>query len=124
MTEFPELSNSYRDPEPEPEPTRTCEECRWCLEEDYGYSNYTVEGTQVYCLMDLHPSGPEGFDRWFKEDDRIRFATNCVGFTEGQMVEVDCDRDAVPLKDPGPWWHYYTKDEAQRALIARREASL
>ena len=42
-------------------PVRTCGECRHCFIADFGYSNYTVEGSSVYCELRLHDDD-EGFD--------------------------------------------------------------
>lgn len=77
---------------------RTCRDCRWCLLEDYGYSNWTVEGTQVFCLRDAHPSGPKGFDAWYGEDERLLFAAGCQSFQEGEAALIDVDRENGP-----PW---------------------
>ena len=38
---------------------KTCLDCRFAVEEDYGYSNYTVEGTDVHCLKKLNSDLPK-----------------------------------------------------------------
>ena len=55
---------------------KSCETCRFCLLEDYGWSNYTTEGTTVLCLKRLHPE-KEGFDHRDGEDVRFNFAEKC-----------------------------------------------
>jgi len=71
----------------------SCDECKWCLLEDFGYSNYTVEGTYVHCLKNIHPES--GFDRWYGADERLKFAETCESFVAGEPTEVDCDREAL-----------------------------
>lgn len=88
-----------------------CSACKWAVLEDYGYSNWTQEGTQIYCLRDLHPSGPEGFDQWYGKDERDKFAEQCDAFTaaaEGEQVNMDVDREEGP-----PW----TTDPEVQALL-------
>lgn len=59
--------------------------------QDFGYSNYTVEGTTVECLLGKLPEAP--FDRWYGEDERLAFAEQCKAFNLGDPVEIDCDRE-------------------------------
>lgn len=33
-----------------------CTECKFCIMHDTGYSNYTVEGTDVDCIINLNPA--------------------------------------------------------------------
>ncbi len=70
---------------------RTCEDCALCFLVDYGYSNYTVEGTNVHCGVNAHPSGP--FDRWYGGDTRLTYAQQCESFTPGGAFHVDVDHD-------------------------------
>lgn len=73
--------------------TKKCDVCRWCLLEDYGYSNYTTEGTYVHCLKNLHPES--GWDRFYGEDKRLLFAETCPSFEEGEPVSVDVEHDCL-----------------------------
>ena len=43
--------------------SKNCSDCKHSVLVDYGYSNYTVEGTNVYCIKKLHPN--PGFDNWY-----------------------------------------------------------
>jgi hypothetical protein len=107
----------------ESEQKRTCEGCKFALLEDYGYSNYTVEGTTVHCLKRLHPDR-EGFDRWYGEDGRLLFAERCPGFVAGEPVEVDVEQEkAYPYDAPQaqPWWQAYIEDDERGALVAALE---
>lgn len=68
-----------------------CTDCKYCLQEDYGYSNYTVEGTTVSCLLGKHPYS--SFDRFYGEEPKLDFATDCAWFKLGNGVCIDVDRD-------------------------------
>lgn len=71
---------------------KKCSECDFAILDDYGYSNYTTEGTTVHCSKALHPDGD--FDRYYGEDKRDSFAETCSAFSsEVGPVEVDCDRE-------------------------------
>lgn len=97
-----------------------CDECKWCLLEDYGYSNYTTEGTYVHCLKNLHPES--GFDRWYGEDARLNFAENCGEFFAGEAVSVDVDREALGRYED-KLSTAYTDDSEVAALLDAWEAA-
>ena len=82
----------FTEDRPPPEPEPSCSDCQFALFAAFGYSNYTVEGTEFFCTIGLHPE--DGFDRWFGEDGRLSFAKECRGFTEGQPIELDVDLEA------------------------------
>ena len=65
---------------------RSCENCQLCYAKDFGYSNWTVEGTDWGCYAD----GP--FDKL-----GVRAATICEYFTEGDYWRLDVDGE-----EPGP----------------------
>ena len=73
--------------------SRFCSECRYAVLVDYGYSNWTVEGTNLYCAKKLHPN--DGFDHWYGENNEVRFADNCSGYVSGAPVLVDVDGEAM-----------------------------
>jgi hypothetical protein len=73
--------------------SRKCTDCRYCILEDYGYSNYTTEGTTAHCAKSLHPSGSEGYDSFYGEAQQHAYAAECIGFEPGEAIEVDCDRE-------------------------------
>lgn len=68
---------------------KKCSDCVYAIIRDYGYSNYTVEGSDVYCSKSLNPNAP--FDRWYGEDKRDLFAEQCDSFKEGYPVEIEVD---------------------------------
>lgn len=77
--------------------TATCNDCRYCLNIDYGYSIYTVEGTTSYCLLKLNPSMPS--DRAWGLDPSHQFAAQCPRFSPGESVHVDVDHDRSDLEN-------------------------
>lgn len=70
-----------------------CTDCKYRLAEDFGYSNYTVEGTTFHCLLKKHPEMP--FDEFYGRDKRLEYAVHCDSFTAGESVFLDCDREAL-----------------------------
>lgn len=72
---------------------RNCNECRFAILEDYGYSNYTVEGTLFYCAKRLHPEN--GFDRFYGANPKLDFAETCTGFELGAPLEIDVDKEKL-----------------------------
>jgi len=93
---------------------KKCDECRWALLEDYGYSNYTTEGTYVHCLKNLHPES--GWDRFYGEDKRLSFAETCAGFERGEPVQIDVDREELK-KYEDPLSSAYTTDQEVAKLL-------
>lgn len=71
--------------------TYKCTDCSNCLLEDFGYSNWTVEGTYVHCMKNLHPESP--FDHWYGEDKRLNFANECESFVKGELESIAVDGD-------------------------------
>ena len=67
------------------EKKKTCLDCKFSLSEDFGYSNYTTEGTTFSCLKGLHPE-KDGFDEFYGEDKRLEFAQECPGFAAGSGI--------------------------------------
>ena len=74
-----------------------CSECKYKYMQDYGYSNYTVEGTTFYCLKKSHPD--DGFDRFYGEDARLDFASKCSEFEKGDGIDIDVDMEAGNIND-------------------------
>ena len=68
---------------------QSCSGCAFALFEDYGYSNYTVEGTTFTCMLNKHPEG--SFDRFYGEDEKLLYADECPDFTEGDAIDLDVD---------------------------------
>lgn len=75
-----------------------CRQCRFAVFEDYGYSNYTVEGTEFQCAKRLHPQG--SFDRFYGENPKLEFAQECRGFEAGEAIDMDVDQEGVDELTP------------------------
>lgn len=69
-----------------------CDDCKFCVLEDYGYSNYTVEGTNADCILEMNPWFPD--DHRWGESDSMAFANVCPRFKEGGAIEIDVDRES------------------------------
>lgn len=102
------------------EKRKTCMDCRYRLSDDFGYSNYTVEGTTFYCLLKKHPDMP--FDEFYGEDKRLKYAEQCGSFVAGEGVYLDCDREDLKSYDD-KLSTAYTKDPEIAALLDEWEAA-
>jgi hypothetical protein len=71
---------------------RTCMTCKYAVHQDFGYSNYTVEGTTFSCAKNLHPAG--SFDEFYGEDNRLEHGKDCVGWVHGDGVAMDVDHES------------------------------
>lgn len=76
----------------------TCEDCKFAIFADYGYSNYTTEGTTFICAKGVHPDGE--FDRWYGEEPKLQYASQCPIFVEGDAIHMDCDCDGISELTP------------------------
>lgn len=72
---------------------RTCNDCKFAVFHDFGYSNWTVEGTNFHCAKKLHPDGD--FDRFYGENPRLEFAHECNGFVEGEPINMDVESEGI-----------------------------
>lgn len=90
---------------------KSCGGCRWAIFQDYGYSNYTVEGTNVICAGLYHPHSE--FDHWYGEADELKYAELCSHFEEGEpfTMDVDGEWDRADMTDQQRETHdlYITK---------------
>lgn len=73
------------------EKTPNCRDCKFAVHMDYGYSNYTTEGTDFACGLKKHPDGQ--FDEFYGDDKRLKFAEQCECFEAGEGVWMDVDRE-------------------------------
>ena len=108
---------------------RRCYNCKFYYRQDEGYSNYTVELTQVHCLRGKNPKvdgESEGYD-WETEDHEfMKVAETCDSFARGEPLFMDCDHEAVPFDvyaERSDYAKYYTDDAeviaAYREFMAR-----
>ena len=87
---------------------KTCEDCRFCILKDYGYSNWTVEGTDADCLLNENPGFP--VDRFYGEEVALKYANECSCFSEGDCVSVDVDQEDGDLEN-------YSQYEDVKAIL-------
>jgi len=77
---------------------KTCNECRFALMQEFGYSNYTVEGTTFHCMLQEHPDGE--FDRWYGTDTRLQYAEKCEKYEEGDPDILDVEQSDYDSLSP------------------------
>ena len=71
---------------------RRCHACAHAIMRDTGYSNWTVEGTDFECSLNLHPS-PGPVDIYYGDAKELKFAQGCPSWSPGGPREwhsVDC----------------------------------
>ncbi len=70
---------------------KACNNCKFLLSQDYGYSNYTTEGTEHFCMK----SDPK-FDKLPSEgfvNDFTRENYHCDKYVEGSGIDMDVDHE-------------------------------
>lgn len=93
---------------------KTCEDCKYCILTDYGYSRWAAEGTDADCLLGLNPELPS--DRWYGEAKELKYASKCGQFSAGDPVAVDVDQEDGPLQS-------YSDDYEIIELLAERQSN-
>jgi hypothetical protein len=76
-----------------------CRDCKFCVFADNGYSNYTVEGTDVLCGSENYMVRKNfvTFDYYYgKAPTGFEQGENCVGFVEGEPISLDVDGEKYP----------------------------
>lgn len=73
---------------------RKCDNCKFAVLKDIGYSNYTVEGYYFTCAKDAHPDG--SFDQFYGENPKFEFAKQCEFYEAGDPVALDVDGEYEP----------------------------
>lgn len=68
---------------------KSCTDCRWAILQDNGYSNYTVEGTDLMCAGMFHPE--KSFDAYYGNSEQAKFAEQCTHFEEGEAPRLDVE---------------------------------
>ena len=107
---------------------RTCTTCVLCHRSDYGYSNYTTEGTELSCLAGLNP-GMEGQEEPWREMTPefaaiLDVARTCPRYREGVPLWTDVDHEELqyPSNTNSPDMikaTNYTDDDEAAELFAR-----
>lgn len=76
---------------------RKCDNCFFAIIEDHGYSDWTCEGSNVFCARDRHPVR-NGFDRWYGEDKHLNYAKKCGIFLIGNPVHPKLNKSLRGMK--------------------------
>lgn len=67
-----------------------CESCKFYVLDDYGYSNYTVEGTMQCCAKKVFVS----FDRFYgNAPEQAKIPDPCPRYEFGEPIEMDVEMD-------------------------------
>ena len=74
---------------------KTCFDCNFAVLQDYGYSNYTVEGTTFRCAKKAHPQGE--CEHTFDDDPWATFADKCDSFESGCCIRLDVEGEQETL---------------------------
>lgn len=87
-----------------------CDECKFCKLEDYGYSNYTVEGADISCILDLNPKFPA--DHRWGEASELEYAKECSRYSKGDPINIDVDHESGHILN-------YVNDDEVREIIEK-----
>ena len=68
---------------------KSCINCIFAHQKDFGYSNYTVEGTSLDCLFGLVSVGDTCGEK--SEKKLTDAAESCKHYTHGTGLYFDCD---------------------------------
>ena len=74
---------------------KKCNECRYAVEQDTGYSNYTVTGVDFICLLGEH----DVFDSWYGEAEELNHAEQCDKYTYSENAPAEFDVDGEVSAD-------------------------
>jgi len=74
----------------------TCKLCKYSLVEQFGYSNYTVTGEELNCLINKNPFAP--IDTFYGETEGEQYANECSSYEEGDGIFFG------PEDDEDEWW--------------------
>lgn len=94
-----------------------CDDCKWHILQDDGYSNWTVMGTTSHCLLGKR----EPVDHWWGEPPELD-GFECKVFDRGQgfHFDVDCEDKDWRANDPEKEWAaWLPDDEPRRSLLLR-----
>jgi hypothetical protein len=96
-----------------------CTDCKYHLKDEYGHSNWSIEGVDIYCLLDLNPGLPE--DQFYGEEPVLKFAENCEKFIEGEGICLDVERGWL-INRKEPLSSVYTDDPELKILLDKWKA--
>jgi len=82
---------------------RSCAKCKFLYRQEHGYSNYTVEETEVLCAKDRNPNLPAREPWAWKHTDTddnwpLTNQSACELFAAGEQVLLDVDGETHPAE--------------------------
>lgn len=102
-------------------PKPSCLVCVYCLRQDYGYSNWTVEGTTMFCLRGLNPSLDDSEVPWSQPSkalaEALDVALTCPSYRHGAPAHLDVDREGIPYENPQPSDYMDYAEDAEVAQL-------
>jgi hypothetical protein len=75
---------------------KSCVGCKFLYTQDHGYSNYTVEETDLRCALNRNPNLPADVPwDWKQEDDNWPATkdSRCDRYAPGARIHLDVDGD-------------------------------
>jgi hypothetical protein len=115
-------------------PKRACTTCVLCLRDDYGYSNYTCEGTLLSCLAGLNPNLEDKEAPYSDTDmtpalaEALDVARTCPRYRFGAPATLDVEREGLPYDKPVTAEMVkaagYTDDDEAAQLLAARQSGI
>lgn len=77
-----------------------CTTCKWRMEKQTGYSNYTVIGSIYTCLKDANPGMPYDDETmsWEESSEIQKFGETCESHEEGDAASFDVDGE-ITIED-------------------------
>lgn len=106
---------------------RACTTCVFCLREDYGYSNWTTEGSYLHCLRGLNPALDGQEEPWRDPTPELAAALDvaltCPSYREGVPAQLDVDLESMEKHKYGDPYtpenvKHYAEDAEVAALLA------
>lgn len=76
---------------------RRCDNCTHSVTIEFGWSNWTVQGAVVVCMLKLHPELE--YDAWYGEAEDALYANHCASYEDGPQYHLDverCDWEYLP----------------------------
>jgi hypothetical protein len=92
---------------------KSCDTCKFCVYQDHGYSNYTVEGTTISCLV----SKFEEYDDSYGDNFSLGIATTCDHYNEGEHWILDVDGESGSIDEE--WLRIELRDFKIKNIIEK-----
>lgn len=96
---------------------KSCNDCVFAVIVEQGYSNWTVEGSDMHCSKNFNPNGT--YDNFYGTAVQNQFAEECSSYLEGDCVTIDVDKDDMmrQSEDVNLKWSHYVSGFVTAAQI-------